>query len=40
MSETEEKKPTFSEIMKKSAQSAVRGGTAGAVAMVRDPSRC
>lgn len=35
MSDTEAKKPapTFSEIMNKSAKSAIRGGTAGAVAM-------
>jgi len=35
MSDTETKKPapTFSEIMNKSAKSAIRGGTAGAVAM-------
>lgn len=31
--ETKKPAPTFSEIMNKSAKSAIRGGTAGAVAM-------
>lgn len=33
MSASTEPKPTFGEIMDKSAKSAMRGGTAGAVAM-------